>query len=89
MKRLTAQVFGTVQGVGYRVFVQGVATKLGLNGYARNCGDGSVEVVVEGSEAALDLLLESLRRGPVGARVSHLETVFSEATGEFTGFFIR
>ncbi len=46
-------VRGVVQGVGYRYFVLRQAVTLGLAGYARNCGDGSVEVVAEGEARAL------------------------------------
>lgn len=89
MKRLTAQVYGVVQGVGYRAFVLSEARRLGLYGYVRNCSDGSVEVVAEGDEPSLQILLSALQRGPYGARVDYVESVFSAATGEFTGFSIR
>ena len=45
--RLTALVSGTVQGVGYRLFIQRYARDLGLCGYAENLSDGKVEVVAE------------------------------------------
>jgi acylphosphatase len=62
---LRAVVYGRVQGVGFRFFVQDEAAKLGLTGYARNLSNGrSVEVVAEGPTPALDRLLASLRRGP-------------------------
>ncbi|RMH09474.1 MAG: acylphosphatase [Armatimonadetes bacterium] len=89
MKRLTAQIYGIVQGVGFRAFVLSEARRLGLYGYVRNCADGSVEVVAEGGEPSLRALLDALQSGPPGARVDHVETTFSVATGEFTGFSIR
>jgi acylphosphatase len=89
MKRLTAQVYGVVQGVGFRAFVLSEARRLGLYGYVRNCSDGSVEVVAEGNEPNLQSLLSALQRGPYGARVDSVESAFSVATGEFTGFSIR
>jgi acylphosphatase len=49
------------------------AERLRLGGFARNLRDGSVEVVSQGPEAALDLLEQALRRGPSGARVEALE----------------
>lgn len=66
-------VHGRVQGVGYRYFVLRTARELGLAGWARNLPDGSVEVVAEGSEAALESLEESLREGPSLARVSDVQ----------------
>ena len=79
--RLTALVSGTVQGVGYRNWVQRHARDLQLVGYAENLSDGRVEVIAEGDEAALNRLLHWLRRGPPHARVSEVETQYSEATG--------
>ena len=79
--RLTALVSGTVQGVGYRNWVQRHARDLGLVGYAENLSDGRVEVVAEGSEASLSRLLHWLRRGPPHARVQDVQTQYSEETG--------
>lgn len=79
--RLTALVSGTVQGVGYRLFIQRYARDLGLCGYAENLSDGKVEVVAEGNEAALSRLLHWLRRGPPHARVESVDTQYSESTG--------
>lgn len=79
--RLTALVSGTVQGVGYRNWVQRHARDLGLRGYAENLSDGRVEVIAEGGQAELDRLLHWLRRGPPHARVIEVQTQYSEATG--------
>lgn len=89
MKRLTVRVYGVVQGVGFRMFAQSEARRLGLSGYVRNCADGSVETVAEGEETMLARFLEALRRGPFGARVDRVESSYSAATGEFDGFTIR
>lgn len=79
--RLTALVSGTVQGVGYRRYVQRHARDLGLSGSAENLLDGRVEVVAEGPPEALARLLHWLRRGPPHARVTAVEPQYSEATG--------
>jgi acylphosphatase len=49
------------------------AEQLELGGFVRNLADGSVEVVSQGPEAALDTLEEQLRRGPSSARVEGVE----------------
>ena len=86
---LRAVVRGSVQGVGFRFFVQDIAQKLGLTGYARNLPDGSVEVVAEGSSSALDTLLPSLRRGPSLSRVDRVDVAWAAPTGEYADFGIR
>jgi len=53
MKRVNVNVKGRVQGVGYRYFVTDCAQQTGVTGYVRNMGDGSVQVIAEGSEEAL------------------------------------
>jgi len=52
----------TVQGVGYRGFVEHVAGKLGLHGYVRNCRDGRVEVFAMGTPERLGQLRIALER---------------------------
>ena len=66
-------VRGRVQGVGFRWFVWREAEQRGLGGFVRNLRDGTVEVVSQGPDAALDELAELLRRGPPGAQVEALE----------------
>lgn len=65
-------VNGVVQGVGYRYFVQRVATGLGVTGYAKNLHDGRVEVYAIGAEKHLADLRRQLERGPVSASVSEV-----------------
>jgi acylphosphatase len=67
------QVFGAVQGVGFRWFVARHARSLGLTGFARNLPNGSVEVLVDGPEEALPALERLLRSGPASAQVDRVE----------------
>jgi len=67
------QVFGVVQGVGFRWFVARHARSLGVTGYARNLPNGSVEVVVDGPEEAIPALERLLRTGPADALVDRVE----------------
>jgi acylphosphatase len=73
MPSLHAVVHGRVQGVGFRDFVRRRAASLRLAGHVRNLADGSVEVHAEGPDAALDALLDLLREGPVGSRVTRVD----------------
>jgi acylphosphatase len=87
--RLHAIIQGHVQGVGFRYFVQGKATSLGLTGWVRNRWDGSVEVLTEGKRTELESLLAALYRGPRGATVTNIDPQWQEATGEFLDFQVR
>ena len=88
LKRLHVQVFGHVQGVGYRHFVWKRAHGLGIQGWVRNCPDGSVEIVAEGVEATLRFMLQDVRRGPAGALVQGINEEWLPASAEFNRFLI-
>jgi acylphosphatase len=90
MKRITANVSGRVQGVGYRYFVTDRAREIGVTGYAKNLADGTVEVVAEGAEPDLrEFILRLYAREDPGIRVDDVVTGWGDATGEFSGFGIR
>lgn len=74
------QVFGMVQGVGFRWFVARHARCLGLTGYARNLPNGSVEVMADGPEEAMPALERLLRTGPASAQVERVERSTASAT---------
>lgn len=79
---------GRVQGVGYRFFVEKHAQRIGLRGYAKNLGDGTVEVVAAGTPAALQELEGLLRQGPRLALVSGVDAEDAPA-GEYSLFRVR
>lgn len=87
--RLHAIVSGRVQGVGFRAFVEYIASNLEITGWVRNRWNGAVEVVAEGSQAELEKLLAALNRGPRAAQVRGVQTEWLAATGEFYGFSVR
>ena len=65
--RAGLKIQGRVQGVFYRQSTKDTAVRLGLTGWARNCPDGSVEVVFEGTREAMDAAIEWCRQGPAAA----------------------
>ncbi len=89
MKRLVARVYGHVQGVFFRDTTRRHAQQRDVTGWVRNERDGTVQVVAEGEEQALERLLEFLHRGPSAARVERVEAEWQSATGEFKTFHIR
>jgi acylphosphatase len=62
-------VRGRVQGVFFRDSTRQEAERLGVRGFARNCSDGSVEVVAVGDAEAVASLATWLGHGPRLARV--------------------
>ena len=66
-------VRGRVQGVGFRAFVEHEALRRGLEGWVRNCRDGSVEAVFAGDVVVVRDMIAACRRGPFSARVDALD----------------
>ena len=52
--------YGRVQGVGFCYYAVNKANQLGLTGWVKNLPDGTVEMEVQGSEAAIDELVTFL-----------------------------
>jgi len=73
-------ICGRVQGVFFRASTRTEATRLGLDGYAKNLADGSVEVLACGDAAALDALHRWLQRGPPAASVRSVERLAADGT---------
>ncbi len=61
---------GKVQGVFYRKSSAEKAVSLNIQGWVRNCDDGSVEIWAEGEEEALKIFLIWCKTGPKNAVVS-------------------
>jgi acylphosphatase len=80
-------VSGTVQGVGFRYFVERVARQLKLSGYVRNLGDGRVEVYAIGPVGLLGALRRELERGPNGAFVSRVDEEEAPFESQFSHSF--
>ena len=79
-------ITGYVQGVGYRWHTMRHARSLGLTGWVRNLGDGSVEVWAEGPDEGLKALEALLKDGPLGSRVREVKTTPAAMTGHYTSF---
>lgn len=80
---------GRVQGVGFRWFVEREACQLGLRGWVRNCQDGSVEALAQGSEEELRSFYAILRQGPRAARVDEVEVDERPIESALTSFRIE
>lgn len=87
IKRCT--VHGKVQGVFFRASTRKVALELGLSGWAKNCADGSVEVLAKGPHDAVLELESWLQHGPPQAQVETLRCeVLASISVSLTSFQI-
>lgn len=84
-----AIIYGRVQGVFFRTFVEEQALYLGLKGYVRNLPSGDVEVVVEGERGRVEKLVGYLEAGPPAARVKRVVTKWFEYSGKYSRFSVR
>ena len=86
LKRFHAIVHGRVQGVSFRYYTTLKANELHIVGWVRNCQDGTVEVVAEGTQVALEQLESWLHEGSPHAKVEAIYITWEEAIVEFSEF---
>ena len=72
-KHLDVNIYGQVQGVGFRFAVEKVASGLGICGFVKNLGDG-VYLEAEGEEQQLKEFLKWCQQGPIWSKVAKVET---------------
>ena len=61
---------------------------LALDGWVRNCPDGSVELLAIGDEVALERMAEACRGGPPAASVADVQALAADDDGS-VGFAAR
>ena len=79
-KTVRLRIYGRVQGVFYRAWMVGEATRRGIRGWVRNRSDGTVEALVSGQEARAHELIALCRVGPPRAAVSRIEIADADET---------
>ena len=70
---LRLKIEGFVQAVGFRQYAIAEARKLKLDGWVRNCFDGSVEALVSGPTKTVETFVGLCMRGPPGSRVTNVD----------------
>ena len=66
-------VSGRVQGVWFRAWTKKTARGLGLDGWVRNCRDGTVEAVLSGEATVVEQMIARLWEGPDMASVQAVD----------------
>ncbi|MBA5852020.1 acylphosphatase [Clostridium sp. cel8] len=74
MKRYALNVYGMVQGVGFRYTTYSLASKLNLTGWVKNMLDGSVSIEIQGEENNLKYFIQNLKESN---RFAHVEKISS------------
>ena len=87
LKRASIRIKGDVQMAGFRTFIKNTADSLNVNGFAENLEDGSVRVVCEGEEGAMEGLINSVKQNPPSfVRIEEVAVAYEEYKGEFSNF---
>jgi acylphosphatase len=83
-RRLT--VHGRVQGVNFRAWVREQAVARGVDGWAGNQDDGSVDVWLQGDPDAVASVERTVAQGPAHARVARVDAEDVAAREDVRGF---
>jgi acylphosphatase len=67
------RIKGRVQGVGFRDWASDEAESRKLDGWIRNRSDGSVEMLVAGTDEGIQDMLRALTQGPALAQVHNID----------------
>ena len=79
---------GTVQGVGYRYFIQELAQRHHLTGTVRNEPDNSVSFLVQGDRRDISHVLRSVHQGPAGSHVEDHSFIIKKPHELFSEFTV-
>ena len=85
-QRVRLLVSGKVQGVFFRQALKVVAKKNNVSGWVRNLKDMRVEVVLEGDNKSVNLVIAWARIGPANSRVDDIEVSNEGFKNEFLTF---
>ena len=80
---------GRVQGVGFRYTTEKIALGIGLVGWVKNTPDNRVEVVCEGADAKIQLLIDGIKQSPLGPHIKKTVCDWERPTGEFKDFRVE
>ncbi|MBE3089371.1 MAG: acylphosphatase [Actinobacteria bacterium] len=89
MKTYKVVLFGRVQGVGFRYFVESIVSKYDISGYVRNTFDGKVEIVCQGEEEDLKQFIDEIKKGPAFSAVTDIKIEEIEDSKKYSIFDIK
>lgn len=86
---MKAHVFGRVQGIGFRAGTKFIAIRLKIRGLVRNCEDGSVEIIAQGSKEQLEALLSELKSTFKNGAIEEIKVEFYAPKRQFKNFMVQ
>ncbi|HAF28739.1 MAG TPA: acylphosphatase [Bacteroidales bacterium] len=73
LKSIKINIYGKVQGVGFRYCALQKANELGLKGFVKNRTDGSVYIEADGEPEVLDKFILWCKIGPSRSQVDDVK----------------
>jgi acylphosphatase len=73
-RSLRVVISGRVQGVWFRAWTEQQANRHRLDGWVRNCRNGTVEALFSGRAVDVKAMLDDCSEGPLGASVTSVES---------------
>ena len=89
IKTYRVVLFGRVQGVGFRYFVESIASKYDISGYVRNTFDRKVEIVCQGEEEDLKQFIDDIKKGPAFSVVTDIKIEKIKDSKKYSIFDIK
>jgi acylphosphatase len=82
-------ITGIVQGVFFRAETKKTALENNVTGWVKNCEDGSVEAVIEGTKEDIDKVVQWCHQGPDAAFVGNVEIKEQSPLSNFDSFEVK
>jgi acylphosphatase len=89
IRKVKILVSGRVQGVYFRLFTQNKAKHFSIKGSTKNLSDGRVEIIAQAGSVAIEKFIKWCHKGPITARIDHIEIAELEPDETLTSFEIR
>jgi len=86
---LTAIVYGTVQGVGFRHTTAKTASQYPVTGTVRNLPDRTVEIIAEGARSDVLAFLNGVKTSRVSGYITEVREDWKRGTKSYNSFDIR
>ncbi|MDA3953621.1 MAG: acylphosphatase [Bacteroidales bacterium] len=88
IKSIKINIYGEVQGVGFRYCALQKANELGITGFVKNRTDGSVYIEADGEIEILEKLIFWCRQGPPRSKVDDVKVV-DIPFNDYKGFGVK